>query len=111
MKILFPKIALLFVGCGKSPEEMIVGEKKKRPTEMVVGEWNTGGTSSMKLRDDGVMEATDSAGVYQGEWSVVFGILEIKTVNGSTTGRMFYKIEGPNKLVCSWSPSIMRSKL
>ena len=43
MKILFPKVALLFVGCGKSPEEMIVGEKKKRPTEMVVGEWNTEG--------------------------------------------------------------------
>ena len=92
MKILLPIIALLLVGCGKSPEEMVVGE------------WKTGfakNNMELKLRANGVMEFIEGDFIppEMGEWKIVDGIIETRLEYDELGAFLFfYNIEGPSKL-------------
>lgn len=78
----------MLVGCGKSPEEMVVGE------------WKLEGSSSMKLRADGVMEISSppDSDLIMGEWKINGDVLEARYQKVGVTTQTYYGIDGPSKL-------------
>lgn len=97
MKILFPIIALLLVGCKKSPEEMVVGEWKMQ---------NSALETIIKFRADGIFESSNAIGLNprsnpkMGEWKIVErGIIETQeNLSDGKIYREFFSVDGPSKL-------------
>lgn len=86
MKLLLPIIALLLVGCKKSPEEMVVGEWKRAIAE---SNW------AFKFRADGVVEIDEG----MGEWGISGEEVSTTFEWNDGTIKHFFNIEGPSKLV------------
>ena len=90
MRILLPIIALVLIGCGPKPEEMVVGEWK------VVGK----AEFNLRFRGDGVVEMLNVDPTVMGDWQIVDGKVEarIQKTNG-VIQKMFLKIEGIKKIL------------
>ena len=89
MRILVPIIALVLIGCGPKPEEMVVGEWK------VVGK----AEFNLRFRGDGVVEMLNVDPTVMGDWQIVDGKVELDLLQADgKTMRMLLDIESPSKM-------------